>query len=321
MESSLRLIMEKGPRGGETLDFNPRSVVRIGRIVRGNTVSIKDLAISSKHLLIEQTATGRWTITDLDSSNGTLLNSSYLPPGTPFDLRDGDEVKIGEVTSIRVRFFDISASRVRRNPRRGRPPLPKNAVSFDAKKRVTEKAEVNREESARGNVEDVGVDEKGHRRGRPRSRRERSVTEEDGNGVSSSVKVKVSVDSKSPQAAGRGVSRREQNLDDERSHVGARPDDHDEGDGLHSPSPMGTCKGMGLFEEVVVIDDVGQGLTCKFKGGDVPDLGMMTLREWFDYLELYLTMQIRGVTNQVIEDMRRRADQVHNLIQEQQAVM
>ncbi|WCJ23961.1 SMAD/FHA domain-containing protein [Euphorbia peplus] len=113
---ALKLVIISGPRKGETLDFEPRSTIRIGRVIRGNNITIKDSGISSKHLLIGSES-GKWTVQDLDSSNGTALNSAPLPPFTPFDLRDGDIVKLGEVTSIVVHFHDMP-SQVRRNPRR-----------------------------------------------------------------------------------------------------------------------------------------------------------------------------------------------------------
>ncbi|THG20878.1 hypothetical protein TEA_003102 [Camellia sinensis var. sinensis] len=115
--STLKLIMEKGPREGETLEYRPGSVIRIGRVVRGNTFAIKDAGISSKHLLIESKS-GKWVITDLDTSNGTVLNGSQLQPLSPSDLGDGDTIKFGEYTSIKVKIeVKGDDNRLRRNPR------------------------------------------------------------------------------------------------------------------------------------------------------------------------------------------------------------
>ncbi|XP_008224400.1 PREDICTED: FHA domain-containing protein At4g14490-like [Prunus mume] len=114
---ALKLIMVQGPREGETLDFGPGSKVRIGRVVRGNNLPIKDSGISSKHLTIESES-GKWVLRDLESSNGTLLNDTKVTPNTPLDLSDGDEIKIGEYTSITVKIDGYEESRLRRNPRR-----------------------------------------------------------------------------------------------------------------------------------------------------------------------------------------------------------
>ncbi|KAH7573088.1 hypothetical protein ACOSQ2_006817 [Xanthoceras sorbifolium] len=115
----LKLVMVQGPRAGETLEFKPRSIIRIGRIKTGNTLIINEDGISSKHLIIGSKS-GIWTIQDLDSSNGTILNSRDLPPNTPVDLHDDDTVKLGAETVILVKFMAAvqEESQLRRNPRR-----------------------------------------------------------------------------------------------------------------------------------------------------------------------------------------------------------
>ncbi|KAK4256144.1 hypothetical protein QN277_009049 [Acacia crassicarpa] len=113
----LKLVILQGPREGETLGFKPSRVVRIGRIVRNNTFSIKDAGISSNHLSI-LVESAKWVLRDLDSSNGTFLNGSKIPPNTPFDLHHGDNIKLGELTSIQVDLQAQEGSCLRRNPRR-----------------------------------------------------------------------------------------------------------------------------------------------------------------------------------------------------------
>ncbi|KAF8021861.1 hypothetical protein BT93_G2105 [Corymbia citriodora subsp. variegata] len=127
---SLKLHITKGPREGETLEYPPGSTVRIGRVVRGNNLPIKDAGISSKHLSIESRPApagpgNAWALTDLGSSNGTFVNeSTRLAPDAPYVLRDGDHVKIGEYTAFLVRIEGCGGggrdaeSRLRRNPRR-----------------------------------------------------------------------------------------------------------------------------------------------------------------------------------------------------------
>ncbi|KAG5526705.1 hypothetical protein RHGRI_032834 [Rhododendron griersonianum] len=125
--STLKLIMEKGPRGGETLEFPPGSTIQIGRgrgrVVRNGKLPINDEGISTNHLFIDSTESGEWLVTDVGSSNGTVLNGSDLAPKTPSHLRNGDVIKIGEYTSIKVVIEAVDrgggASRLRRNPRRG----------------------------------------------------------------------------------------------------------------------------------------------------------------------------------------------------------
>ncbi|XXG86282.1 hypothetical protein AAC387_Pa11g1204 [Persea americana] len=98
---NLKLIIEKGPRKGEALDCSHGSTIRIGRVIRGNTFTIKDPAISQNHLLIQSDGS-HWSISDLDTSNGTVLNDTALPPNSPAHLSHGDIIKIGTTTSITV---------------------------------------------------------------------------------------------------------------------------------------------------------------------------------------------------------------------------
>ncbi|KAJ4898598.1 SMAD/FHA domain-containing protein [Raphanus sativus] len=121
----LKLAFVKGPREGETLEYKPGSTIRIGRVVRGNEIAIKDAGISTKHIRIVSDSEN-WIIHDLGSSNGTTLNSESLDADTPVTLRQGDEIKLGEYTSIVVSFeTDVQEEeepklppRPRRNTRR-----------------------------------------------------------------------------------------------------------------------------------------------------------------------------------------------------------
>ncbi|RID81307.1 hypothetical protein BRARA_A03896, partial [Brassica rapa] len=99
----LKLAFVQGPRDGESLEYKPGSTIRIGRVVRGNEIAIKDAGISTKHLRIVSDSEN-WIIHDLGSSNGTILNSDTLDPDTPVNLRNGDVIKLGEYTSIVVSF-------------------------------------------------------------------------------------------------------------------------------------------------------------------------------------------------------------------------
>ncbi|XP_016512412.2 uncharacterized protein LOC107829477 [Nicotiana tabacum] len=123
----LHLIMEKGPLSRQKLDYKPGYKIQIGRVVRGNTLPIKDPGISSKHLRIHFQS-GSWVIEDLGSSNGTFLNTLAVDPSRPAKLTDGDKIKIGELTSIEVKIeamkvdsveeAEMKCKNTRRNPRR-----------------------------------------------------------------------------------------------------------------------------------------------------------------------------------------------------------
>lgn len=124
---TLHLIMEKGPLSGQKLDYKPGYKIQIGRVVRGNTLPIKDPGISSKHLRIHFQS-GSWVIEDLGSSNGTFLNTLAVDPSRPAKLTDGDKIKFGELTSIEVKIeamkvdsveeVEMKCKNTRRNARR-----------------------------------------------------------------------------------------------------------------------------------------------------------------------------------------------------------
>ncbi|KAF5175007.1 Fha domain-containing protein [Thalictrum thalictroides] len=97
----LKLIVEKGPKVGETLERKPGSTIRIGRVVKGNNFTIKDAGISSKHLLIEFKDM-KWVVCDLHTSNGTFLNEVQIEGNKEIELKNGDFIKIGEFTSIKI---------------------------------------------------------------------------------------------------------------------------------------------------------------------------------------------------------------------------
>ncbi|KAL6221310.1 hypothetical protein ACLB2K_009061 [Fragaria x ananassa] len=154
---ALKLEILKGPRKGETLEYRPGSKIRIGRVVRGNNLPIKDSGISTNHLVIDSES-GHWMVRDLDSSNGTLVNDTALNPNTPFELSDGDEIKIGEYTSISVKIDGHKeASRLRRNPRRAAVgKVGAAAVNRGRRGRVAAESEVVQIEVKSENHEEIG---------------------------------------------------------------------------------------------------------------------------------------------------------------------
>nr|XP_043618323.1 FHA domain-containing protein At4g14490-like [Erigeron canadensis] len=105
MSPKMKIKIEKGPREGETLEYDPTSVIKIGRVARGNTIAIRDAGISSKHLCIQfDKHLQKWTLIDIGSSNGTVLNGIDLKPNESYSLSDGDCVKIGDLTCMIVKI-------------------------------------------------------------------------------------------------------------------------------------------------------------------------------------------------------------------------
>lgn len=65
----------------------------------------EDPGVSHLHALLIAQADGSWSIVDLDSANGTLVNDEQNPlrPNVPRPLADGDRVYIGAWTRITLR--------------------------------------------------------------------------------------------------------------------------------------------------------------------------------------------------------------------------
>ncbi|KAJ4773767.1 FHA domain-containing protein [Rhynchospora pubera] len=101
----LQVTVLKGPRNGEILVCEPDSTIHIGRVIRGNNLALRDPGISQKHLCFRFVqADSRWVVSDLDTSNGTILNGSPIQPSVPVPVSDGDVLEIGEKTKLGVKI-------------------------------------------------------------------------------------------------------------------------------------------------------------------------------------------------------------------------
>ena len=69
----------------------------------GEGSAATDPAVSSSHCRLHRGASG-WTITDLDSTNGTYLGdeTDALPPGKPMSLMPGTPIYVGAWTKIEL---------------------------------------------------------------------------------------------------------------------------------------------------------------------------------------------------------------------------
>ena len=85
------LVVVRGATAGETLEL-AGEVTAVGR-QKDNDLVLDDVTVSRHHALFTTTASGRVTVRDLNSLNGTYVNGSRVEEVT---LRTFDEVQIGK---------------------------------------------------------------------------------------------------------------------------------------------------------------------------------------------------------------------------------
>ena len=71
--------------------------LRIGRGRSNDIVLRSDLTVSRRHAVLERLAAG-WSVSDLDSANGTFVNGE--PIVQPRPLYSGDEIDVGETRLV-----------------------------------------------------------------------------------------------------------------------------------------------------------------------------------------------------------------------------
>ncbi|MGM0574160.1 MAG: AgmX/PglI C-terminal domain-containing protein [Myxococcota bacterium] len=77
------------------VDFD-RPIINVGKLSTSN-LRLEDDNVSRKHAVLERRENGEWRITDLGSTNGTLVNGKQV---TQAVLRDGDRVLLGNTTLV-----------------------------------------------------------------------------------------------------------------------------------------------------------------------------------------------------------------------------
>ena len=88
----MRLVVVEGKLTGHEFALGRSSVV-VGRGKQSDIV-LAEQGMSRQHASIQHDAQG-WTLTDLGSTNGTLLNGQPIRTREPYPLRPGDRVTIG----------------------------------------------------------------------------------------------------------------------------------------------------------------------------------------------------------------------------------
>jgi eukaryotic-like serine/threonine-protein kinase len=88
-----RLTLKNGPLIGRSYLFH-QDVTTIGR-TNGNDLIISGRTVSRRHARL-WFDTNRWYIADMQSANGTLVNSMRVQPNQPVPLNDGDVIHFGD---------------------------------------------------------------------------------------------------------------------------------------------------------------------------------------------------------------------------------
>lgn len=73
-----------------------RPIINVGKLST-STLRIDDVNVSRKHAVIEQREDGKWRITDLGSTNGTVLRGERVVQA---ELKDGDRLVLGTTTLV-----------------------------------------------------------------------------------------------------------------------------------------------------------------------------------------------------------------------------
>ncbi len=85
------LVIVSGPEAGGRLDLD-KEIVAVGRHEHSDLL-LDDVSVSRHHALFTRTASGRITLRDLNSLNGTYVNGARVEETA---LHSGDEVQIGK---------------------------------------------------------------------------------------------------------------------------------------------------------------------------------------------------------------------------------
>lgn len=100
--SGPKLAVTAGPRAGEEFNLEDEEYV-VGRAT-DNPICIQDTSVSRKHIMLRRVGSG-WTVSDLGSGNGTLVNGDSITDETV--LANGDVITMGD---SEVTFSDVANS-------------------------------------------------------------------------------------------------------------------------------------------------------------------------------------------------------------------
>jgi hypothetical protein len=117
----------QGAQIGEEVPVRSASA-SIGSAER-NDIVISDDTVSANHALLEF-ADGAWRLTDLDSTNGTVVEGVRLAPQVPTPLPFGSTVRVG---GVRLQFRGVQGAK----PEEAPPPPEVEVESAEPPRRRT----------------------------------------------------------------------------------------------------------------------------------------------------------------------------------------
>lgn len=88
-----RFVLQNGQQAGRAFRFH-QDLTTIGR-TNGNDLIISGRTVSRRHARL-WFDNGRWYLADMQSANGTFVNSGRLQPNLPVMLNDGDIINFGD---------------------------------------------------------------------------------------------------------------------------------------------------------------------------------------------------------------------------------
>jgi eukaryotic-like serine/threonine-protein kinase len=121
-------VLVLGPGGQTTaIPLGERQRLTIGR-EEGNDIVLPDPKSSRRHAQIGVTAPGKFAITDLGSTNGTLMGNNRLLPGVPENWPAAQTVRIGDHW-LRVEVVQAAQPQIQPGPEASYVASPKPATS------------------------------------------------------------------------------------------------------------------------------------------------------------------------------------------------
>lgn len=90
------ILLVSLPDGSQAAHELVEAAITVGRLA-DNTLQIEDASVSSQHAQLTLGEDGGYILTDLGSTNGTLLNGQELVEGESHPLNPGDRIRFGHI--------------------------------------------------------------------------------------------------------------------------------------------------------------------------------------------------------------------------------